>query len=710
MFITDLFRDEASTLRYTYFIRGTETHKYPNVRGEKADGPWFSVRDGQLFCGEPIAYDGYGMLDYALDIVLDLGGRYFLDRLTTKLYGTSEIASFDVLDGDGRLVGRAIPAETNGGKAFTINLGCFAEKLTLRIGAVYQTLAIESVSLIAAGGLEETVYPLPTKAEYGKDILPFTAITGITADEMAAGAATYLNERMADELSVSLPAGEGNIRFAYADREDDGYTLTVNKDGVTATAGCTRGFFYAAAALVQLAREGGFGYAEIDDTPMMALRGVHLPLPRYDQIPFLYRLIREILVPMRYNFIIFELCGAMEYRCYPEINEMWREVGRRTKAGEWPHMPHHGFVGEDILTHETIREICAYIRSFGLEIVPEVQSFSHVQYLTRTFPEMAEKSEEKIAKLEIDHATADIPPTDFYAHNMCSRHPRYYDIILSLIDEIVEVIRPERYVHIGHDEGYDIATCPRCKGHAAEIFAEEVTRLHDHIKGLGLKTMMWSDMIHPGKDVYLVPEAAPLLPKDIIMLDFTWYFNVAADIEDEIIPHGFPIVIGNMYSSHYTRYATRSKKPSVIGAQVSTWCRNTEEACGDRGKMYDFVYTATMMWNPDYDADCRLIYGEITKKLLLGMRRRIGELPKEDAATPLALPARMEDVPAELLFHSPAREAIRLSEKRSEVEIPVGKKTELLEFLHATDRNSYRPIWEAPIAIGEYVLVYEDGT
>ena len=187
MFITDLFRDEASTLRYTYFIRGTETHKYPNVRGEKADGPWFSVRDGQLFCGEPIAYDGYGMLDYALDIVLDLGGRYFLDRLTTKLYGTSEIASFDVLDGDGRLVGRAIPAETNGGKAFTINLGCFAEKLTLRIGAVYQTLAIESVSLIAAGGLEETVYPLPTKAEYGKEILPFTAITGITADKMAAG-------------------------------------------------------------------------------------------------------------------------------------------------------------------------------------------------------------------------------------------------------------------------------------------------------------------------------------------------------------------------------------------------------------------------------------------------------------------------------------------------------------------------------------------
>lgn len=707
MYITDLFRDESSTLRYTYFFRNSEKHIFPTSPGERADGPWFDRGDGKLFEGQ-IGYSGYSVLDRGVDLALDLGGRYFLDHLTMTLAPNSQIDGLDVIDGDGRLVGRAVSAETNFGREFTISLGCFAERLTLRIHTVFADFDIMSISLPAATGIEESVYPLPTKATYGEGILPFSAITGITVDEPAAGAATYLSERLSDELSVTLPTGEGNIRFFCATREDDGYTLSVGADGVTVTAGCTRGFFYAAASLIQLAREGGFCYAEIDDSPMMALRGAHLPLPRYDQIPFVYRLVREILVPMRYNFIIFELAGAMEYKCHPEINETWLEAGRRTKAGEWPRMPHHGFVGEDILTHETIRDICAYVRSFGLEVVPEVQSLSHVQYLTKTYPEMAEEKPKTVEE-EIDHAKADIKPNEFYKHNLCPRHPKYYDLIFSLIDEIVEVIRPERFVHIGHDEGYDLGTCPICAGHAAEIFAEEVTRLHDHIAGLGLETMMWSDMIHPGTDNYLVPEAAKDIPRDILMLDFTWYFSLARDIEDELLPYGFPVAIGNMYSSHFPRYETRSKKPGMVGAQVSTWQRNTEEACGRSGKMFDFVFTATMMWNPDYDSTCRLTYTELVKKFLPGMRRRIGELPSVEISA-IDIGGDLRSVPAELLFKIPAESAIRLSGEKNEAVIPVGKKAELLEFLHATDRTSYRPIWEAPIKIGEYVLVYADGS
>lgn len=707
MYITDLFRDESSTLRYTYFFRNSEKHVFPSSPGEKADGPWFDRKDGKLFGGQ-IGYGGYTVLDRGVDLVLDLGDRYFLDHLTMSLAPNSQIGGLDVIDGDGRLVGRAVSGETNFGREFTISLGCFAERLTLRIHTVFADFDIVSISLPAAAGLEDTVYPLPTSVTYGEEILPFSTITGITADEVAEGAASYLAERAADELSVNLPTGEGNIRFVKTKRDDDGYTLSVNADGVTITAGCRRAFFYAAASLLQLAREGGFLYAEIDDSPMMALRGAHLPLPRHNQIPFVYRLIREILVPMRYNFIILELAGAMEYKCHPEINETWLEAERRRAAGEWPRMPHQGFVSEEILSHETVREICAYIRSFGLEIVPEVQSLSHVQYLTKTYPEMAEEKP-RTAEEEIDHAKADVKPNEFYKHNLCPRHPQYYDLIFSLIDEIVEVIRPERFVHIGHDEGYDLATCPICEGHAAEIFAEEVTRLHDHIAELGRETMMWSDMIHPDTDKYLVPEAAKDLPRDIVMLDFTWYFSLDRDIEDELLPYGFPVAIGNMYSSHFPRYDTRSKKPGMIGAQVSTWKRNTEEACGSAGKMFDFVYTATMMWNPDYDPTCRLTYTELVKRFLPGMRRRIGELPNVQT-TALDIGGDLRSVPAELLFKIPAEGAIRLSKDSGEAVIPVGRKTEMLEFLHATDRSSYRPIWEAPIKIGEYVLVYADGT
>ena len=709
MYITELFRDR-SNLRYAYYKRGTATKRHPNVYGETVDVEWFDRDNGKLFRGEPILYDGYSLLDSGIDLVLDLGGRYFVDHLTLDLIGGTVLAALSVLDGAGRLLARATPEQANGEVGCTLALGCFAERLTLRFQADYRQIGIKGIALYAAAGLEETVYPVPTKAAYGEGTLPFSALGGIRVDDqMAEGAAQYLAKRLADELGLTLSLGKGNIRFTYEKRDDDGYTLTVDEGGVTVSAAYPRSFYYAAAALMQLATEGGLRHAEIDDTPMMAFRGVHLPLPNRNEIPFLYRLFRELLVPMRYNAVILQLSGTMHYDCYPQINEMWLEADRRYRAGQWPRPAHHGFVGHDILTHDEIREICAYIRSFGLEIVPEVQSLSHVQYLTTAFPEIAEKKPKTEAE-DIDHATADIAPSDFYSHNACPRHPRYYDYVLPLIDEVIDVIRPEHYLHIGHDEGYDIGTCPRCKGQATEVFVEEVTRLHAHITARGLTVMMWSDMLHPGKQEYHVPDAAARLPKDIIMMDFTWYFELPVDIEDRLLPHGFRLVIGNLYSSHFPRYDTRAKKDGIIGGQVSTWSANDENGLGYRGKLYDLVYTATMMWNPTYDPACRLSYTELVKRILPAMRRRIGLLPSCEAEKPVDIGGRIENVPNELLFRSPANTALRLSCESSEVAVTLGRKAELLEILHATDRNSERPIWELAITIGEYVLVYDDGS
>ena len=710
MQIIELF-GKASTLRYTYRIRGTEDLFLPNYHKEEAAGPWFTAEDGRLFSGQPIGFDGYSILNAGIDLVLDLGGRYFLDHLTLKLAVNSVLDGIDVLGEDGRLVGRVTARECAADGELVLGLGLFAERLTLRFAGAYRFFGVASISLPAAAGLEDTVYPLPTDASYGDGILPFSALTGITAEQPAKGAATYLAERLSSDLSLpaAATAPGGNIRLTYATREDDGYTLSVTAEGVCITAAYPRAFFYAAATLMQLATAEGFRLAKIDDTPMMELRGVHIPLPNRDEIPFLFRLFRELIVPMRYNTVIIQLSGTMHYDCFPRINEMWLEAGRRYEKGEWPKPAHYGFVGHDILSHEEIRKICAYIRSFGLEIVPEVQTLSHVQYLTTAFPELAEKKPLTEAE-DIDHETADIAPSDFYSHNACPRHPKYYDYVLPIIDEVIEVLRPERFLHIGHDEGYDIGTCPRCRGHATEIFVEEVTRLHDHIAAKGLTTMMWSDMLHPGAQAYHVPDSAALLPRDIIMLDFTWYFELPVDIEDRLLPHGYRLMIGNLYSSHYPRYETRSKKPGIIGGQVSTWCANREEVLAHKGKMYDLVYTATMMWNPDYREDCRLTYTELTKRLLVGMRRRIGLIPREAATEPIPLGGRAEDVPTELLFHSPATEALRLSPNRSEVTVPVGRRATLLEILHATDRASHRPIWDPPVTIGEYVLLYADGS
>ena len=184
---------------------------------------------------------------------------------------------------------------------------------------------------------------------------------------------------------------------------------------------------------------------------------------------------------------------------------------------------------------------------------PEVQSFGHVQYITYAHPDIAEVTEEE-KDVILDTRAADQPPSTFYKHSYCPMNEKSYEIIFDLIDEIVEVVRPERYVHMGHDEIYQIGLCPRCKNIPHdELYARHVIRMYDYLKARGYKMAIWSDMLQPTEKRYQTCTAIDRLPKDILMLDFIWYFHFDMDLENNILPAGFPVAIGNLYSSHFPR-------------------------------------------------------------------------------------------------------------------------------------------------------------
>ena len=116
--------------------------------------------------------------------------------------------------------------------------------------------------------------------------------------------------------------------------------------------------------------------------------------------------------------------------------------------------------GGELLEKDEVKDLAEYARSFGFEIVPEVQSFGHVQYITYAHPEIAETAE-SVHDKKMDTRLADQPPSTFYHHSYCPLHEKSYEIIYDIIDEVIEAARPERYVHMGHDEIYQIGICPR---------------------------------------------------------------------------------------------------------------------------------------------------------------------------------------------------------------------------------------------------------
>jgi len=313
--------------------------------------------------------------------------------------------------------------------------------------------------------------------------------------------------------------------------------------------------------------------------------------------------------------------------------------------------------------------------------------------------------------IDEDVRNEDMRPSKFYRHCYCPSLPRSLEVIRDLIDEIVEVAQPRRYVHIGHDEVYQIGVCKRCRGKdPAKLFADHVITLHDHIAKKGLGTMMWADMLHPAPvRPYLTFPAADMLPRDIVMLDFVWYFNLPLDIEDRLLERGYKVGIGNLYSPNFPRYSTRLAKKGMIGGQLSTWLSNVEGVFGDNGKFFDATYLSQMLWNAEaYDERNRTTYNHVIATALQPLMRdeiRGKHLPQGYETTAIPLPAgKQEAIPAELRALCPA--AI----EAEGCVIPVNAAFARLVFEHATLRPAPRIAWSGFVPVGTYTVTYEDGT
>jgi hexosaminidase len=197
--------------------------------------------------------------------------------------------------------------------------------------------------------------------------------------------------------------------------------------------------------------------------------------------------------------------------------------------------------------------------------------------------------------------------------------------LFDIIDEIIEVFKPSEYVHMGHDEVYQIGVCPVCKSKdAAQLYADDVNKIYNYLRGKGLKMIIWSDMLQPVSEyTKATSPAMDMIPKDILMLDFIWYFHFGKDIEDNLIEKGFSVAVGNLYSSHYPRYNTRIRKKGMLGGQISAWVATSEECMQREGKMYDYLLTAQMLWSDSYSKEYTLCYDRMIKAFMPYMRENI---------------------------------------------------------------------------------------
>ncbi len=226
-------------------------------------------------------------------------------------------------------------------------------------------------------------------------------------------------------------------------------------------------------------------------------------------------------------------------------------------------------------TEAQMRHLVEFAAARGIEMVPCVATLGHAERFLR-HKELLHLSElQGDMKGRFDGSMKNV---------FCPTHPEFYSFIEKYIEE-VSAIFPSEYFHAGLDEFFNYCLCPRCKAAAPDyagekrLFVEHIIRIHDCLKRLGKRMMMWSDMF----EIYR--EAIAEIPNDIVMVDWQYQrdvrfyldhlldcrvddrfaLNERLGLECMIAPADF--TFGNMVSC--ARYAQGQK--SCIGFLQTNW-------------------------------------------------------------------------------------------------------------------------------------------
>ena len=284
-----------------------------------------------------------------------------------------------------------------------------------------------------------------------------------------------------DEIKAEI---EKSVKISGNDEE---YAVLVGEKTLVCAKN-ERGLIYGLSTLTHLKLCGELSCRLIYDYPSCSVRGYRVYMPGRENIGIFKEMI-DLLAYYKYNSIILEIGGAMEYKKHPEINEHWvrfceeaqKESGRyakiQAKYSYFKNSVHIENGDGSFLTQDECRDIAAYCRARGLEVIPECPTLSHSDYLLLPHPEYAEREGDEIP--------------DTY----CPNHPGIYDYVFEVLGEVIDVFKPTR-LHIGHDEFYSMCICDRCKGKdPVDLYIADIKRLSDFLTAQGITPMMWGEKL-----------------------------------------------------------------------------------------------------------------------------------------------------------------------------------------------------------------------
>ena len=174
------------------------------------------------------------------------------------------------------------------------------------------------------------------------------------------------------------------------------------------------------------------------------------------------------------------------------------------------------FSKEETYSFDEMKQIVDYGENIGLTIIPAFENLAHLEKFFE-YPELEDFSELQDYRTE---------GRGFGSNKRgdcgCVSNENLNTFIDKYISDVCSLF-PSEYVHMGLDEPFDFADCPRCrqrreKGESkADMFYEHVMHSYRLVKKMGKTMMMWDDFFE-------YADTVERLPRDIIMCNWNYSY------------------------------------------------------------------------------------------------------------------------------------------------------------------------------------------
>ncbi|HUQ66064.1 MAG TPA: glycosyl hydrolase family 18 protein [Flavitalea sp.] len=258
------------------------------------------------------------------------------------------------------------------------------------------------------------------------------------------------------------------------------------------------------------------------------VKAMSISVPPSSELDSFVTFINDVMAPRQINTLLLRVDYHYQYKSHPEL------------------------VDSGALSQADVDKIVAACSKNNIRIIPQINLLGHQSWAGRIG-----KLLEKYPQFD---ETPWIPiPEDYkwpnadslYCKSYCPLHPDVHKVVFALVDEICEAFKTTAY-HAGMDEVFYIGMdkCPRCSGkNKAELFANEVNTIRDHLAQKGRTLYIWADRLINGFETgiggweasfnYTWP-AIELIKKDVVMTD--WHYERPDKTPAYFATHGFKVI------------------------------------------------------------------------------------------------------------------------------------------------------------------------